>query len=36
MGKFVFNAPWAYPCRLEVKSKDLPGVLDAIQRLEIF
>jgi len=35
-GKFVFHAPWAYLCRLEVKSKDLPGVLDAIRRLEKF
>lgn len=35
-GKFVFHAPWAYQCRLEVKSKDLLGVLDAIQRLETF
>lgn len=34
--KFVFSAPWAYRCRLEVKSKDLPGVLDAIDRLETF
>jgi len=35
-GSFVFNAPWAYQCKLDVKSMDLPGVLDAIQQLEIF
>ena len=35
-GQFVFNAPWAYQCRISVKSKDLPGVLDAIGRLETF
>jgi hypothetical protein len=35
-GQFVFNAPWAYPCRLKVKSRDLTGVLDAITRLETF
>jgi hypothetical protein len=35
-GNFVFGASSAYTCKLKVNSRDLPGVLDAIQRLETF
>jgi hypothetical protein len=33
---FVFKAQSAYECRVRVRSKDLPVVLDAVERLETF
>lgn len=35
-GDFVFGASFCYDCQIEVRSRDVKGLWDAINRLEIF